>query len=216
MNDLKEKIEQLKEITGASERTGWIRDNVAFYLWGLVKFYDPDLVLNIGHLWGKSSMIFCDAMFGSHSLEETYSVGDTAFKNFVEKDAISYDTKKVISVDPHLHAAGHRQLNCEGGVEFLESAYENFQFYKQKSQDFLATTDLSSYKRKFAFIDGDHTYQGALQDVRLCCHHNFDFIIVDDTAYLPNVRQAALDGFSAEYQVLEHTLWNGFILGAKR
>ena len=43
--------------------------------------------------------------------------------------------------------------------------------------------DLSEYKRKLAFVDGDHTYEGALRDVQLCCQRGFDCIVVDDTVH---------------------------------
>ena len=216
MKELQKKIDQLKIITGASKKTGWIKDNVAFYLWGLVKLYDPDLVLNIGHLWGKSSMIFCDAMFGNHKLESEYDVGDHEFKNFVERGSIQYSKKKVFSVDPHTHPAGHRPLNCEGGVKFISETYKDFVFFKKRSQDFLLESDFSAYKRKFAFIDGDHSYEGARRDVELCREHGFDCIVVDDTEYIPHIKKATHDGLAGKYKILDIPLWNGIVIAIKR
>jgi hypothetical protein len=41
-----------------------------------------------------------------------------------------------------------------------------------------------------AHVDGDHSYEGALRDIRLCSHFA-DAMIIDDYDFIPQVRHAA-------------------------
>ena len=62
MEKLRKNLSRLKEITKASDRTGWMNDDVSFFLYSLIKFYKPSLVLQIGHLWGKSACVALEAL----------------------------------------------------------------------------------------------------------------------------------------------------------
>lgn len=57
MNGLADAVGTLKSITGSSPSVGWLCDGVSFLLYGLVKFYRPQLVVQTGHLWGKSAAV---------------------------------------------------------------------------------------------------------------------------------------------------------------
>ena len=72
-------VQKLKTITGSSEKTGWVKENVAHLLSGFVRYADVNLVVNIGHLWGKSALVFCDAMFNNRDFEDNWDPGDDPF-----------------------------------------------------------------------------------------------------------------------------------------
>ena len=83
---IRKNLENLKMITGASDRTGWMIDDVSAYVYSMVKFYKPDLVLQIGHLWGKSACIVLEALTDDFLTEEnTFESGQlSGDKKFYE------------------------------------------------------------------------------------------------------------------------------------
>ena len=117
-----DQIDELKKITGSSQATGWVKENVAHFLSGFVRYADLNLVLNIGHLWGKSALVFCDAMFNEKKFENNWSVGDQQFRshtlssknqseiknanNVIEQDFksdIKFSLVSLLCINQHLH-----------------------------------------------------------------------------------------------------------------
>ena len=59
---LAQKVGILRKTTGGSIGTGWMHDEVCWLLHGLIRFYRPSLVIQTGHLWGKSALVVLDAL----------------------------------------------------------------------------------------------------------------------------------------------------------
>ena len=62
MVSLAGKVGILRQTTGGSIGTGWMHDEVCWLLHGLIRFYRPTLVIQTGHLWGKSALVVLDAL----------------------------------------------------------------------------------------------------------------------------------------------------------
>lgn len=78
-----------------------------------------------------------------------------------------------------------------GAAGYLERArqtLEGFQVTIQQA-DSQCLQELPG-RYSLAHIDGDHSYDGALRDIRLCSHYA-DAMLVDDYDFVPNVRHAA-------------------------
>lgn len=210
---IQEQIDELKKITGSSQLTGWVKENVAHFLSGFVRYADVNLVVNIGHLWGKSALMFCDAMFNEKNFETNWDVGDPTFVGHTIKSTNPSNVREVHSVDPLLQPPQWRPPNAIEGTKYINGLYPNFTFHHMKSDAFFDSGfDFSKYNRKLIFIDGDHTYEGALRDVKNAVKYKFDFIIIDDTSFIPHIEKAAKDGMTSEYDFISLPLWNGLNL----
>jgi len=149
-------VQKLKKITGSSEKTGWVKENVAHLLSGFVRYADVNLVVNIGHLWGKSALVFCDAMFNNRDFEDNWDPGDDPFSTHSRRNTNDSEIREVHSVDPLIQPLGHRPLHAHPeGTDFIKSCYPGFTFHNEKSDLFFLTFDFAPYKRKMIFIDGD-------------------------------------------------------------
>ena len=99
-------VQKLKKITGSSEKTGWVKENVAHLLSGFVRYADVNLVVNIGHLWGKSALVFCDAMFNNRDFEDNWDPGDDPFSTHSRRNTNDSEIREVHSVDPLIQPLG--------------------------------------------------------------------------------------------------------------
>ena len=53
MRRLADRINTLKEVTGASSSCGWMFDEVAMMVYAFVKMFRPGLVIQTGHILGE-------------------------------------------------------------------------------------------------------------------------------------------------------------------
>ena len=212
---LKNNLCHLKEITEASDRTGWMVDDVGFFIYSLIKFYKPQLVLQIGHLWGKSACVILEALNDNFltledTLEQGKLSGDNAFYNFTKSNSPkSCQNQKLISVDAFPYG------NWEEGIIFLKDQYDNFEYIVDKSDSFFKQHG-SEIKEEYGdeiilgIVDGNHAYEGCYNDLVNMSKIRANIIIVDDTCWIPELNKAA-ENFSDKfkYNYLNHNIYNG-------
>lgn len=184
---------ELYRLTGGSLTCGWMYDEVAFLLYSLIKWYRPDLVIQTGHLWGKSASIVLEALndgfITESGIEEQQQRADERFSTFVIANSSKRELSgRLISIDPNpLYVP-----NWEQGVSYLCQLHDNFKFYRMKSSDFFAIHGarlLSEYhaKRIVGIVDGDHSWSGCLSDLENLASLGAEVIFVDDTSWLPRL-----------------------------
>lgn len=198
-------IEDLKRITGASTNCGWICDEVAWFIHSLVRFHRPELVIQTGHLWGKSAAAILEAFTDCEPLELTQQNADVKFAEFVERGRPRPKAQKLISIDPEPMGVPH----WPSGIDYLRALWgESFEFRQQTSQEFFRdfTTDASL----MGFVDGDHTDRGCEDDMRSLAKLGAKAIIVDDILWLPSLQYVVKDFADANgYGVSIHKVYNG-------
>jgi hypothetical protein len=195
IDSLATNVERLKRITGASKGCGWMYDEVAFLVYSLVKFYKPDLVIQTGHLWGKSACVILEALTDGFlaergGLEVEPQDSDHKFSTFVREHSPQHNPKsRMISIDPWPHLM--KVDDPYGGIELLTKLYPGrFEFHKMKSGEFFANhfKEDVSHLRLMGIVDGDHTPEGCLLDLENFGKLKAQVILVDDTNWLPELK----------------------------
>lgn len=182
--------QQLRSITGGSTTCGWMCDEVAAFIGSLVRFYRPELVIQTGHLWGKSSLAVLEAFGKPEPLEGLPVGGDAKFSAFVDARRPEPERQMLISIDPEPmgvpnSAAGLAWLKDRYGAAF-DNRYQactSVQFFRHFRTD----------KRLMGIIDGDHTDDGCRRDIESLAVLNAEMIVVDDTLWLPTLKHVAKD-----------------------
>ena len=130
---------ELGRITGRSTSVGWMFDDPAFFLYGMIKWFKPELVVQTGHLWGKSALVALEALHDGFlgpgmRIEEGKEEADRVVEAFVERNAPVVGASKVISIDPF----SKNIPNQGGGIAYLKNLYGEgrFEFYRMRSIDF--------------------------------------------------------------------------------
>jgi hypothetical protein len=195
MTRLCERIEELKTVTGGSTNCGYVYDAVAMLIYGLIKFYRPEVVLQTGHLWGKSALTCLEAMTDGFELEEDLQNSDPQFSAFVEKSTPVVDSPQLISIDPGYHGVPE----FGRGISLLQTWYpENFHFFQQTSQEFFERNGRHyrrefQGKRIFGIIDGDHSPLGCRHDLAQLYAMKAGMIFLDDIDWIPDICTAGLE-----------------------
>jgi|GEM_PF-1907791 len=192
-----QRVRTLREMTGGSLNCGWMCDEQAFLLYSLAKFYKPEVILQTGHLWGKSALVLTEAihdgfLMGESSIEPDIQNNHEKFSAFIKKNSpkrpLSYE---FISIDPLPRNVPHYRE----GVEYIRELHPNFTFHQLMSDEYFARVkrgELPSPKGKriMGIVDGDHSYMGCLSDLKNMHALGVDLIIVDDTSWIPFLRRA--------------------------
>jgi len=190
-----EAVSELRTLTGGSLNCGWMYDEVAFFLYSLVKFYKPALIVQTGHLWGKSSCMMLEAITDGFltnlaHIEDKEQNADVAYSRFVQGNTPKPDSEpKVISVDPGPFGVPHSAR----GIEYLQSRYKGiFEFHEILSAEFFrehARKLRTQFRgrRVLGVVDGDHTAYGCIQDLMAMHDLGADLIFLDDVAWLPHL-----------------------------
>jgi hypothetical protein len=191
-------------------------DNVAFFLYSLVKFYKPDLVIQIGHLWGKSATVILEALHDEfltqdNGIEDGKLSGDIKFYEFSLNNSPKDKKGKLISIDAFPYG------NWEKGINFLKNTYPNFEYIVSKSDDyFLDNSKLimdeytNDSKTIFGVVDGDHSYDGAMKDLINMGKIGASVILVDDTMWLNDIHKASIKfAESNGYDYINFPIYNG-------
>jgi|SRR5579863_118085 len=193
---LRERLAELYEVTGGSSCCGYMYDPVAMLLYSLVKFYRPEVVIQTGHLWGKSALVALEAMTDGFELQSERQNSDPKFTAFVEAHTPEIPARPLlISIDPA--PAGVPRWRV--GVDVLRSWYpENFKFFNTTSQEFFERNwnfaDESAWKKGlFGIVDGDHSIEGCAYDIKRLKKLNASIIFVDDVEWIPHICQVARD-----------------------
>ncbi len=191
-------IRELREKTGGSASIGWMYDEPAFLLYALAKWYKPELVIQTGHLWGKSAMVVLEALhdgflMSAEGMMEEEQDADKKLGAFIAANRPSPPQRpKVISIDPLPKGVP----DSDAGIRYLREYDPNFEFYQMKSDEFFRAhggrlAKEFSGRRIMGIVDGDHTWEGCMQDLESLAKLGAQFIVVDDMAWLPHLRRAA-------------------------
>jgi len=177
---MRERVEKLKKITGGSNVSGWMFDNVAMFVYGMVKLYQPDLVIQTGHLWGKSAVVVLEALTDGGAIEGEDPDGDLAFREFVRGRRRVSVSPRLVSIDPYTPGVPR----WKEGIAYLTDTYgDAFQFVQEPSSKFFERPlDACSWARRvMGIVDGDHSQQGVRGDLEGLSKLGIGLIIVDDT-----------------------------------
>src|SRR5690242_16095410 len=193
-------------------------DEVAFLLYSLVKFFQPELVIQTGHLWGKSACVVLSAMSDGFlgergGLETEYQNADVKFAAFVRGHAPppARTLPRMISIDPE--PMGVPQWRA--GIEMLKKQFpDRFDFREMTSADFFATfREDTRGLRLMGIVDGDHSPAGCRFDLENFARLGAELIIVDDMNWLPELKPVARDfAGRAGYQFMNFDAYNGIAL----
>jgi cephalosporin hydroxylase len=203
---------EMKGLLNNNYGCGYMVDDVAHFVYSIVIFFKPDLVIQTGHLWGKSARIILEALEVNKvplGFEEKYENADPVFSAMTQANSPKNKTGRLLSIDPNQFGIS------EDVITFLKDKYENFYIYKQPSRDFFSET-LSCLKENYkdkvilGMVDGDHTYEGCMADLLALCDIGTTVILVDDTLWLPHIEKCC-EMFSkiSEYQYINFPLYNG-------
>jgi cephalosporin hydroxylase len=212
-----QRVRKLRQITGGSTGCGWMNDEMALLVYSLVKWFKPELVVQTGHLWGKSALMVLESLndgflTAAAPLETEPQQADRYFTKFRESNRPPEASKpKFISVDPAPSEVPH----SDAGIKFLKDLHAEFEFHQMMSTDFFNAHGPRlaaeyAHQRILGIVDGDHTYWGCLLDLEGFARLGARMIIVDDTMWLPYIGRAAR-AFARRhhYQVLDLTWYNG-------
>lgn len=207
-----ELVKELKRITGASTNCGWMCDEVADFLAAMVRFYKPELVIQTGHLWGKSAAMILSADGTGSGGPRDEVEGDEGFRKFLEDHTPGNGRPaSLISIDPDPmgvtnHAAGLNLLLNEFG--------SRFRFVKSKSADFFTLVKIDA--RIMGLVDGDHTDAGCRKDIESLAAMGAEVILVDDTLWLPSLKHVAKEAAARlGYSFQNHAIYNGIAVLVK-
>lgn len=200
---LPQKVAELRRVTGGSEVCGWMNDEVCWLLYGLVRFFRPSLVIQTGHLWGKSALVVLEAL--KNEPLDKGGMGDFEFSTFVEKNSPPKVKGRLISVDP-----GSPEVpNPDAGYELLAKWYPNFTHVGERSRSFFKDFQAED-ERIFAIVDGDHSPNGAQGDLLSVAELGAVGIFLDDTSWLPHLQ--GLPHELGDYESLQFPEYNGVTL----
>lgn len=198
------------------ERTfecGWSIDASLELIYGLIRFYKPDLVIHTGFLWGKSSLFVLEA-FREYEIEHDYDIIKNYDENFYKFLSKHIPQKrlyaKLIAIDNNMF-----NLNIEEASKYLKLIDKNFELYLMDSNKFWnkifkGEIVLPAYLNLFGMVDGDHTVSGCEDDLINLADLNAKVIVVDDTIWLPELDEVCKK-FSKEfnYSYINHKLYSG-------
>jgi hypothetical protein len=223
MDKLKETIETLKQTTGTPKWTGWMYDEQGLLIYSLIKYVKPEIVIQTGHLWGKSACFILEALndglLNTRTLEESQE-SDKNYTDFVDNHKPSVQREaKLISIDPFRSPERHTPPRWQKGIEYLKEKYgDGFEFYRETSDQFFAN-NREKYigKHTLAVVDGDHSPEGLRRDLENLNMMQCKYIIVDDVLFLPHLGKVC-EGFASEkgFEYAPINLFNGFGLLTKK
>jgi hypothetical protein len=219
---LRDRVNTLKSMTIDHAWCGWMVDDVAAFVYSLIKFTQPDIIIQTGHLWGKSAVVAMEAMSDDFlrkpetRIEETEPFSrDQIFYEFTVKRAPSPRVRRFISVDP-------RPLGGDEPIAFLKKTYPFYQFYQATSENFFQVgaqqlAELTAGNVLLGIVDGDHTAGGCSNDLDQLGALNARYIIVDDTRWIPELGTVTRKfAVYADYDLAEFPAYNGLMWLSKR
>lgn len=213
-------VRELRRITGGSLTCGWMDDEQTFLLYSLVKWYKPDLVVQTGHLWGKSILIVLEGLTDGFlnqgtRIEDQPQRSDRRYNDFAETNAPRLSAApKVISIDP----SPIDVPDSDAGLAYLNEKFPNFEFFRETSSAFFDAhlAELRAEyrgRRILGIIDGDHSRVGCWMDLDNMARLGAQIVLVDDTMWLPYIgRLVRLNGWRHGYKFIDLSLYNGLAI----
>ena len=175
---LSERTNELREAAGEIPAIGWMFDEVAMFVYSLVKLYQPTLVVQTGHLWGKSAVAVLEALTDGAFIENVPQNADKEFSSFVTDRLEVYRPSTLISVDPY---------RGPGVDKLLEWYQDHFHFYQMPSSQYFESITRGAKTKTMGIVDGDHSDAGCRNDIIGMAGIGANLIIVDDTEWLPSL-----------------------------
>jgi cephalosporin hydroxylase len=168
-------------------------DEQGLLIYSLVKYIKPEVVIQTGHLWGKSACFILEALSDeilNAFVFEKSQESDKDYTGFVDRHRPTKQTAaKFISIDPFRSPERHTPPRWKEGVELLKEKYgDGFEFYHQTSDAFF-NENREKYKGKhlLAVVDGDHSPAGLRRDLDNLDEMECKYIVVDDVLFLPHL-----------------------------
>ena len=210
--NLRATVKELGDVTGKSDSCGWMFDEVAWLLHAFVIFIRPEIVIQTGHLWGKSACMILHALRYQMEIEGNTPQGDAAFDTFVHSRIAERPSfGQLISVDPGGYA--------KGGYDWLTEHFPGqFKHYQITSADFFEAEgkrlkDEYAGKEVFGVVDGDHSIEGCRKDLLALIELGARVIFVDDTEWLKELCDVSREVATANgYQFINLNYLNGVAL----
>jgi cephalosporin hydroxylase len=88
-----------------------------------------------------------------------------------------------LSIMPGLHYDSVDINECPKSARFLSTRFPNWRFFKSDSKYIRAGYDGMKEKYNSVLIDGDHTYEGVVSDLKAALSFNPEYIIFDDVRH---------------------------------
>lgn len=215
MNKNLSQMIELINITGTSTGCGWLHDEPAKLLQAIINYSKPEIVIQTGHLWGKSALIILQSLDEMYTEQVEVQNAHALFESFVKTNTPSRPSNPPIlhSIDPYcLHVP-----NAKKGIDYLEINYPNFKFFFTKSSDYFKNISFDKSKRIMGFVDGDHSYLGAYEDMVNLALLKAQVIVLDDTSWIPYLKRAAIRiARIYDYSMSEFPYYNGTIILTKK
>ncbi len=187
-----------------------MHDEVCWLLFGLIRFYKPAVVIQAGHLWGKSALVVLEAMCADPELDSG-PMGDSEYASFVSHNSPSDGRGELHSVDPKPQGVP----NPDAGIKLLKKWYPGaFHFHPQDSEEFFANLDPPD-ARLFGIVDGDHTPAGCRADLEALADLGAGMVFLDDTAWVPTLAECGRALQLRGYSVMEFPDYNGCVVLVK-
>ena len=215
LDDLMHRLPHLEYVTKQDYGEGMMNDVTAFLLYALIKFYKPALIIHIGHLWGRSALWCCSALFGNFLNKHfLWNTKGARIDGWDDGNQI-YVNPKIFSIDKTVNK------KIESGLYELKKWFPEFEFYHGPSDQFFAdlgTTLIQDIgdRRIMGIVDGGHEPDQCIKDIANLVWMRAEIIFCDDTKF-SNLEQPVREMAKKHgYDVINFPYYTGVAIMVKK